>query len=192
MTGRAIHQEELLQAIEPGVCLTIDELADVTALARRQITNAAMKLITRGFVERVEIGCFQLTAAGRTARDSKVELTCGPNAPRTGVRRQKPNLRSRVWRAMATVDKFTVRELVAVAQTGEESNAVTNIAGYFRILAKVGYLRQLPVREKGTALTSNGFKRYLRLRHTGPQAPRANARDKTVFDPNTGETLSWK
>ena len=190
--GRAIHQEALLKALAPGLCLTIDQLEGSGGLSRRQITNAAMGLIRRALVERVELGCFRLTAEGITLRAAGTPLTSGPNAPHTGQRRtRKPNFRTRIWRAMAVRDKFAIGDLVAVAARGEERDPMSNAGRYLAALANAGYIRRLPVKGRGTALTSNGFVRYVRLRHTGPSAPIVKTGGKAVYDPNTRETVSW-
>lgn len=185
--GRSFLQEAVRDKLPPQSCLTIDELD--TALpdhSRKSIVKATLKLMTRGLLERVELGCYQLTDKGIQSRSNGETLTSGPNAPHTAkARKQKgSNLRQRVWRVMPVKQKFTIDDLLGVAANGEEKNARNNVQKYLRFLSEAGYLRELR-RVPGEALTSNGFKRYQLIRHTGPKAP--VPRKNGVYDRNTGE-----
>lgn len=185
--GRSFLQEAVRDNLPPQACLTIDELdAALPDHSRKSIVKATLKLMTRGLLERVEVGCYQLTDKGIQSRESRETLTSGPNAPHTAkARKQKgSNLRLRVWRVMSVKQKFTIDELLSVAAKGEEKNARNNVQQYLRHLYRAGYLRELR-RAPGDALTSNGFKRYQIIRHTGPLAP--IPRKNGVFDRNTGE-----
>ncbi len=186
MCGRGYNQEAVRDAILPDACLTIDQLDVTLELPRRDIVKAAGALISRGLIERVERGCFRLTEAGQKSQAEAEVLTSGPNAPLTCKKtRKKSTLRLRMWRAMAVQKKFTIGDLISAAAKGEEKNARNNAQRYLRALTVVGYLRELP-REPGVKMTSNGFKRYAVLRHTGPKAPKLNPGN--IYDPNTGET----
>ena len=192
MPGRAISQEAVLGAVAPGARSRIGDLKRDTGLSRHKVSKAATGLIRRGLLERVARGCFRLTEAGIAARASGDRLSSGPNGPHAGARRKiKSCLRTRLWRAMAVRDKFTVGDLVAVAAEGDERDAIGNARKYLAALARTGYLRELPIRAPGVAASSGGFKRYVVLRRTGPLAPGLYPRRKEVRDPNTGEARSW-
>jgi len=185
--GRSFIQEAVRDQLPPHACLTIDELD--TALPeypRRKIVMATLKLMSRGLLERVERGCYQLTSKGIANQAAGEALTSGPNAPLTAKTRAKKgtNLRLRIWRAMAVKQKFTIDDLLAVAERGDEKNARNNVQKYLRHLCQAGYLRELR-RAPGDAMTSNGFKRYQLVRHTGPRAPAL--RPNGIYDRNTGE-----
>lgn len=185
--GRSLRQEAVRDQLPPNACLTIDELAAaLPEYSRRDIVKATLKLISRGLLERVERGCYQLTSAGITSRDAAQALTSGPNEPLTAKTRTRKGstLRRRIWRVMAVKQKFTIDDLLSVSTRGEEKNARNNVQKYLRCLFKAGYLRELR-RAPGEAITSNGFKRYQLIRYTGPQAP--VLREDGVFDRNTGE-----
>lgn len=185
----APHENAVLNAIDPDACLTMDELERVTGLTRRQISNGAARLVQRRYIERVERGCFQLTETGLVARQNGVVLTSGPNGPLMRPRVNKQNtFRARCWRAMRLRGKFTLSDLVALASQ-DEGGARTNATRYVRLLTQAGYLRELR-REKGDALTSNGFKRWSLIRNTGPAAPVPKTDGSEVWDPNTEQVYA--
>lgn len=162
----------ILTTLGHGSCLTIDQLDTALPLNRRQISDGAAKLILRGLAERVEAGCYQLTSAGLEAAARGEAITSGPMGRHTAKAR-KPiadTLRQRAWTAMRMSGAFTVGALVMAAGRGE-ADAENNLQRYLRRLKGAGYVAELPVRERGTALTSNGFKRYRLIRDTGPAAP---------------------
>lgn len=187
---RQPRAHKLLQALErAGGTLTTSELAEATGIPRKQIAYDCTRLVARRFIERVATGRFRNTAAGsRLARAGGI-VKCGPCRPHTGRRKAPPGLRTRAWRAMALLEKFSVPDLVELAAKGTEANAENNLQRYLRILERAGYVRRLRAREPGTKPTSNGFLRYMRLKHTGPQAPVLSERKKTLYDPNTRETI---
>lgn len=185
-------QSAILNLLQPGHCLTMDELYEQSDLTRRQIANGAAGLITRGYVERVEIGCYQLTGEGHTARLAGTLLTSGPRTQLTGQRITKANsFRARLWRAMRAMKTFTVRDLIALASTGTWDGYDAAIR-YIRPLKTAGYLLELPRRSAGTALTSPGYKQYLLIRDTGHRAPIVKAKARAVYDQNTQETFEFQ
>lgn len=192
MQGRSHSQEAVLQLLQPGSCLTMDVIHEALDLNRRQISDAASKLISRGYLERVETGCYQLTPEGQEARKNGVKITSGPNKPHTGLKKTRNTLRRKVWRALPTLGAFTSYDLEGLFAEGTEKNAKNNIQAYLRILAKAGFIFELPRREGDGKLTSNGLKRY-RLkqeRYTGHLPPIAKG-SRQVLDPNTRELHSW-
>jgi len=181
-------ENAVFRAIREDACLTMDELEAATGLSRKQVSQGAARLVQRRYIERVERGCFQLTEPGRVARQNGVELSCGPNAPLTGHRRNRQNtFRARLWRAMRLKVKFGLSDIIALASR-EERGPRTNATRYVRQLARAGYLLELP-RQKGSAPTSNGFKRWALVRNTGELAPMPTADGVEVWDPNTQEVF---
>ncbi len=176
----------LMQALFGGVCLTIDELDASVDLNRRQISAAAGQLVLRGLAERVERGCYQLTKAGIAAVERGEVITSGPYRPHTApARRAAANtLRQRAWNAMRMSGTFTLADIVMAAAQASDGDPDANVKRYVRQLALAEYVVELPVRGKGTALTSNGFKRFRLIKNTGPIAPVARIRSKTVHDHN--------
>lgn len=188
--GNAHNQMALIRALPAGACLTVDDLTAVVPMDRRVIVKTAGALVTRGLLERVERGCFQLTAEGRRVVESGESLSSGPQGSHTGARTpRRTTLRTRLWRAMRVHGKFTVGDLLTAAVRGAEKDPENNAHQYLRRLQEAGYLHRLPVRRKGTALTSNGFCRWTLIRDTGPDAPmlRRTATGWEIRDPNTGE-----
>lgn len=152
----------------------------------RPLENALLKLRRRGWVA-YEKSYYSVTAAGRAFIDSGKRVTSGPRGPETGRRLYAGTLRERVWRAIRIRRKFSVLEIIPLVVKGAEKDAESNVGKYLRALTRSGFLAALPSRERGTAPTSNGFKRYLLVRDSGPQAPRWRAGRSTVYDPNTEE-----
>ncbi|TCT37672.1 helix-turn-helix transcriptional regulator [Martelella mediterranea] len=182
---------KVLHHLRDGVCLTIDTLEEDLGLTRRQISDSMSKLIMRGLVERAEVGCYQLTDDGIKARSEGLVLTSGPTGPHTG-RISKPwrdTLRQRAWAAMRMSASFTLGDLV-VAASRDDRDATSNAGRYVRALVLAGYVIEMPVRQKGTRMTSNGFKRYRLVRNTGPVAPVYRPGKHTIYDYNLREDVS--
>lgn len=192
MAGQPRAHKVVRALAESQGTLTTKQIAGATQIPRKQLAELCERLRLRGYVERVRNGVFKATKAGREFAASGEIVKCGPCRPHTGQRRSPEGFRTRAWRAMATMDKFTVQDLIEAAARGDERNPANNLQRYLRVLARCGYLSRLKAREQGTRLTSPGFLRYLRLRHTGPKAPVLSERKKTLHDPNTGETFDLK
>ncbi|MCA1492727.1 hypothetical protein I6F11_17540 [Ensifer sp. NBAIM29] len=178
----------ILQHLADGSCQTIDALAANLPLDRGQISDGAAKLVLRGYLERIEVGCYQLTPAGREAAERGEVIKSGPwRADTVKVRNAVRNtFRQRVWTAMRMSGAFTISDLVIAAAAGDD-DPDDNASRYIRRLKAAGYVVELPTRQKGTRLTSNGFKRYRLLKDTGPQAPVYRPKTQTLHDYNTGE-----
>lgn len=65
------------------------------------------------------------------------------------------------------------------------SRAQNNLHKYLRALLRAGYLAEMR-REAPQSPTSNGVKRFLLTRDTGPLPPLLQSQDK-VFDQNEGK-----
>lgn len=185
MTGTASRQMPILEQLSKGSCLTTRELTAATRLDRRAVADACCKLITRGLIERREIGSFVISAEGKKAVESGVVLTSGPNgdlsqtAPR--LNRKEPK-RDVIWRAIRIAQKFSIAKIEMLAQARHE-----NTRRYILALERAGILVRLRP-EPGSAPTSNGFARYALVRDPGPLAPVWRPRLGEVFDRNSGET----
>lgn len=173
MTAPGELPNTILATLAGGACMTIDQLDASLPLNRRQISDGAAKLILRGYAERVEAGCYQLTPAGHKALATGIAITSGPRGRLTGGLRKAPRdtLRQRAWTAMRMSGAFTVGDIALAAARPGDAMPENNLQRYMRQLHRAGYLAELPVRARGTALTSNGFKRFRLLKDTGPLAP---------------------
>ncbi|MBO9421740.1 hypothetical protein J7481_19690 [Labrenzia sp. R4_2] len=179
----------LLTALSDGSCQTVDELDTKLPLNRRQISDGAGSLIMRGLLERVEVGCYRLTREGKAAAADGRVISSGPYRPDRGRCRapQCNTLRQRAWNAMRMGNAFTIGDLAMAASTGGEKNPEGNLQRYLNRLVRAGYLAELPVRVRGTKLTSNGFKRFRLIRDTGPIAPVFRPKKRDFFDHNLGD-----
>lgn len=172
----------------------LDGISRVSGLERKQIISACEKLVTHGFLIRqtysdgkVKPGKFRLTAEGRIALEAGANLKSGPKKPSGKARDTAGSLREKVWRLLRIRQKASVPEVVGLLCDGEATaktiEATTNnVQKYLRALRATGYLIEMR-REPGTKPTSNGFKRYLLVRDTGPLAPTRRGKD-CVYDPN--------
>lgn len=183
--------EQLLEAIgraAPRDCITEETVMQITGLTARQVEQGILKLRQHGLVEKVSTACHRLTDAGRAANAEGLKIRSGPRGGgQPGKRIHKDTLRIRVWRAMRIRRKFSIPDLVTLVAQGGEKDIESNIRKYISALTRADILTELPRREAGTALTSNGYKRYwLREeKDTGPAAPVWRQAANTVYDVNT-------
>ena len=175
----------LLQHLSDGTCQTIDQLDAVLPLNRRQISNAAAILIKRDYMDRIEAGCYCLTASGLAAAERGERVTSGPIGALTGKSRRprRNSFRQRAWNAMRMSVTFTIGELI-IAAASDDKDPESNLINYLLFLRRVGYVAELPVRQNGTRMTSNGFKRFRLLKDTGPVAPALRMKKRAIWDFN--------
>lgn len=179
----------LLQKLSGGLCLTIDQLADDLDLTKRQVSDAAARLHRRDYLERMAVGCYQLTVAGLAAAAAGEIIRSGPKGPCDKVKEFKNTLRQRAWTAMRIRHLFTVPDLVMDAARPDDINPADNLQRYLRALASVGYVAVSTHRKPGTAPSSNGYKQFLLTRNTGMRAPAVLSKSAGVHDFNTGEEV---
>ena len=167
----------------------VADLAAQLGRDRHAIDQALVVLHRRELVERVALGVYRLTDAGRAllADGGAVRAGAPGQARRAQVRGQ--TLRHRLWTALAHRRKATLPELLTLVVAGGERNAEHNARRYLRLLERTGYLLRLPTRAPGMALTSPGYLKWVVLRWTGPRAPVVRAHGAAVYDPNLGQTF---
>ncbi len=182
--------EQLLTAVakhSPNECVTEARMCEITRFNALQVERACLKLRKHGLLEKTGQGCHILTDSGREAANAGKALRSGPRDQQTAPRINRDSLRIRVWRAIRLRRKFTLPDICMLVAQGGEKDIESNVGKYVRALFKAGYLIQLPRREAGTALTSNGYIRYWLQDNmdTGPLAPIVRVARKAMFDPNT-------
>jgi DNA-binding transcriptional MocR family regulator len=182
MAGDGSRQMAIARLLEPGPCLTVDEMADASALPRRSVAHACGQLVRRGWVDRLERGCFTLSPEGRRALAAGETIVSGPIGPLT-TRARRPRRRTihdKMWSAIRIAKKFDLARLEELAGA-----STTNARRFVGALSRTGYLAELR-RQPGEAPSSNGFKRWILVDDPGPQAPILKA-DGRVWDPNRRE-----
>ena len=183
--------EQVLTAIrDSGMreCITEERLLELTELSKRQVQQSCRLLRGSGLLVKTAEGCHTITSAGEEALAAGARYRSGPkDGKQTGKRVWKDTARIRIWRAIRIRRKFTVPEIISLVADESRGDMTNNVQKYVRALAKAGYLIELPRREAGTALTSNGHKRWWLTddKDTGPEAPIWRLERSTVFDPNT-------
>jgi hypothetical protein len=149
----------------------------------------------RKFGESGDVAFYRATKEGRAFVKAGKRVKCGRQGPLTGAAAPREDTyRARLWKVLRTARKATVPELVEAAATDTATKAAltraTNQAQiYVKALVRAGVAAVLPVKAKGYAPTSNGFKRFALVRDLGPLAP--STRASGLFDPNTRETIPY-
>lgn len=179
----------LLQKLSGGLCLTIEQLAEDLDLTKRQVSDAAAKLLRRNYLERMAIGCYQLTPEGLAAAAAGEVIRSGPRGPRDKVREVSDTFRQRAWSSMRMQRLFTVPDIVLEASRPTDGNPADNLHRYLKALARAGYVKVSPNRVSAPAPTSNGYMRFLLQRDTGPRAPVVLSKQPGIHDFNTGEDV---
>lgn len=172
----------LLAALADGPLTRADAKARL-GLDWRQMTNAARGLAGRGYLVFQDNGFLGLTRDGQQAAASGLPIRGRGN---TRVKIVHDTLRERAWAAMRVRKAFTVGDIVADAQRGDEMRPRDNITRYIARLKAAGFVQEEARRQPGTAIGSNGFKRFRLVRNAGPKAPVFREATTSVFDPNTG------
>ncbi len=194
-------QERILKAVNDNADpqgLNLNDLAEKTTLNHREASQATCRLIRRHFMVRGEKGCYRITVLGKNAVKDGTVSKSGPQSGLTQSKprqRKKETLRDRLWRAMrvmyASGNKFTIPDLISLAGKGDERNPEDNTRKYIRALVQGGFVSEMPLKERGDSITSNGFKRFRVVKDTGRLAPVLRQAKEETYDPNTEESFKW-
>jgi len=179
--------EQLLDQLPPpGDPVSVANLAEALAEpTTKRVVRSIDVLRRRGLVERLEPGCYRLTSSGEETRAQGKRIASGPRKPHTAPARRKAPFRQAIWAALRLEEATTVRDLISlIPEVAHGSDPHSNAYNYLRRLVEAHYVVQLPSRELGTAITSNGFKRYRLIRNTGPHAPYWSTKAGKLIDPN--------
>lgn len=180
------NQHRLLYQLGDA-CWQIRDLAAQLDLSHAQVSQAAALLIARALVERVEAGCFRLTAEGKSAVSAGVTISTGVTGPVRKARAPKRiSIRQRAWNSMKIAKTFTVRDIVTSVARAGDGDVEENIRRYCRALTKAGYLRCQARRRPGSAPSSNGFAVYELVKDTGRVAPVISSKAGSIHDFNGG------
>lgn len=176
----------LLQALAEGP-LSRDQVKARLQLDWRQTTNAARSLGRRGYLDVLADGSYRLSDAGQIAAAAGEVITGGPKGQ---VKIVRDTFRQRCWSSMRVHRAFTIGQIVADAVSEEDGGQPRdNAARYLNRLRAAGYVKELPRRLPGTSNGSNGFKRFMLVKNTGPEAPVFREALLAIHDPNTGEDV---
>ncbi len=189
MTDVASNQHRILYHLGAR-CEVIADIAAALELTNIQVGKATGELIARGYLERVERGCFQLTEEGAQAVRDGVRICAGHIGPTAGIRKPVRNtMRQRAWKAMQIHREFTVPDIAMVVARDDPAAAFGSLQAYLRQLVAAGYVMRSAHKAPGTAVTSNGFNLFRLIRDTGPRAPVFSKKRGSFHDFNTGEDV---
>ena len=178
------RQNALVELLRPGPCLTTAEMATELGWKRDDVNVACRGLVTKGWIDRLQRGCYVLSPAGRAAADhgETIEAVDDPRSARRPLRPARRTVRDRLWSAIRISRKFDLARLEELA------GANRPIASAFVVrLARVGIVSELK-RSPATSGTC-GTKRWLLLNDLGPMTP-VLKQDGRVWDPNTRTFVS--
>ena len=168
----------------------LDSISTAVGRSKRAIVKAVQVIKRRALVDSPERGVYQATAKGLAWVSSGKVVTAGKVGPRP--RTATRGLRQRAWWVIRARKIVTLPELLTSLADGTEKDAASNLSGYLGPLVKTGFLRVLPNRAPGSALTSSGHRRYQVVRDNGRLAPVVRQSERVVFDPNSGEVFSYE
>lgn len=193
-TSQKILAAVKLLACDKG-CVKLAAIVKHSGLKNRQVADACATLVKHDYLVRqhysdgaVKPGCFVITKLGLAALDQGARLTSGPKGPTGRPNPRANSLRERAWRSLRIRRKASIPELVGLlldagTPAADVERAENNLHKYIRPLVCAGYLVEMR-REAPQSLTSNGAKRYLLVRDTGPLPPLHQPSTQTVYDQN--------
>jgi|GEM_PF-745261 hypothetical protein len=158
-------------------------LATLSDKPRGDVVKAVQRLKRRGLVAAVEPGLYAATEAGRAFVQAGHAVASGQGVK---PRRRTRGLRQRAWWVLRVRGVVTIPDLLMTLADGAERDAHANLSKYLHALCRAGFVAEIG-RSAGAAPTSNGHKRYKLVRNNGRQAPVVRQRQRTVFDPNSGD-----
>ncbi|WLT30756.1 hypothetical protein [Geothrix sp. PMB-07] len=164
------------------------DLAQETGLGLDNVYSAFAVLTKHGYIQKRGEGFAKLTATGLKLLQAGKTIQSGPKGPRP-MEQDGTSLRSRLWRALRLLHKATIKDLLELAERGDEGNASMNAKDYLNALVRSGHLARMtrPGQPDRQAITPPS--RYCMVRDTGPLPPQWNKRQKRIFDPNTEESF---
>lgn len=185
----ATHQIAVLGAIGAET-VNLNALETRLPIPRAALIAAAGRLVSRGLLERSELGVYGLSETGLTILRDGLKIGGDPKK-----RRKEPlyidSLRQRAWAAMRLVGRFTVGDL-AIRAVRDEVDGEDSIRRFCLALTRADYLIELSGRAAGTAPSSNGFKVWQLVRNTGEHAPRYRSASRDFVDRNTREVFACR
>lgn len=188
MSEQMKNQRAVFDALSPSACLTIQNMVAITGLDRKALCHSCMDLVRNGYIQRKERGCYELTAEGLKVKAGQGVLKKRYDGRKPA--RQKKTLRVRLWRAMRSLKKFTVSDLLELSARDCSKSEWSNAKCYVLRLVEHGILYELRRGVDASGKKGNGEKRYSLTNDLGLLAPIIK-RNKELYDPNTGETWPW-
>lgn len=189
MTEQSLTQTDVLTALVNLNAATSRELCDDLNRSASLVGRALGNLVYRKLVRTVSMGKFIPTAKGKQLIAEGKTVNSGPRPGKSQAPRgcKADSLRARLWRAIVTLRRFTVSDIVQRAARETDANPVSAARRYVNYLVNAGYLTELPRRRPSGAYPKQGEKIFFLRGHEGRLPPRVRKSPDGVpgmFDPN--------
>lgn len=154
------------------------------------VGRALGNLIYRKLVRTGAMGAFIPTAAGKLLIAEGKTVNSGPRPGKQQAPRKcgkADSLRARLWRAIITLKRFTVSDIVQRAARDTDANPAPAARRYVNYLKNAGYLVELPRRSASGAYPKQGEKIFWLKDSAGRLPPRVRKSPDGIpgmFDPN--------
>lgn len=121
-------------------------------------------------------------------------LVSRKRAVETSPRRRMKSggLRAKAWWIIRNRGTATIDSLLNTLNDNTQKDAESNLRKYFQALVQAGILKVEIKRQPGTALTSNGYHRYVLLIDCGIDAPVWRKTLNEVYCPGSGAIYKMK
>lgn len=166
------------------IAVLCEHFDNTNSLMGRKLAN----LIYGKLVRSVSMGVYVATAKGVKLIDEGGEVKSGPKPGRVQQPRKTnaDSLRARLWRAMLTMQRFTISDIVQRASNETDGDAATSARRFLSYLVRADYVVALPRRRKDGKRSSNGEKIFWLRESFGRLPPRARKKDGIagMYDPN--------
>jgi len=183
--------KELVERAQVGHASTSrDHICEKFDRSAGVVGRALGNLIYRKLVRTGAMGAFIPTAAGKLLIAEGKTVNSGPvpgkwqGPSKSG---KADTLRARLWRAIITLKRFTVSDIVQRAARDTDATPAPAARRYVNYLKNAGYLVELPRRSATGAYPKQGEKIFWLKESSGRLPPRVRkSRDGVpgMFDPN--------
>ncbi len=183
--------KELVRRVHAGEkTSTKSELCETFDRSTGVVGRALGNLIYRKLARSVSMSSYVPTAAGMRLIAAGKTVNSGPRPGKQQAPRKcgkEDSLRARLWRAIITLKKFTVSDVIQRAARDTDANPAPAARRYVNYLVNAGYLVELPRRSNSGAYPKQGEKIFWLKDSAGRLPPRVRKSPDGIpgmFDPN--------
>lgn len=190
LTQTQVLKELVERALEGIPSTTRDHLCETFDRSPSVVARALGNLIYRKLVRTSSVGAYIPTAIGKRLILQGGTVNSGPRPGKQQSPRKcgkDDSQRARLWRAIITVKRFTVSDIVQRAARDTDANPVPAARRYVNYLVNAGYLVELPRRSPTGAYPKQGEKIFWLRESAGrlpPRVRKSKAGIPGMYDPN--------